>query len=296
MKRQDVRRTLIFTSFFLLPITLNYFSPALLIQGTLEKTVVAGMVVWSLYFLTAIIVGRAGCSYFCPLGGLQMLKDKVATKKLKHIPYLGAVKYVLWGLWMGTVAYMAIKVGGYDRVNLLYMTPTGISVDSLATLIVYFSMTGLVLLPLLLGKYAFCRYFCFFSPFNIIGSKIGRFLSERLGLPHLRLEASPEKCNACGRCDRECPMSLEVAPMVAGDSMKNTECVMCGNCVDSCKRDAISYAFRRATSPKDSSRKTSLANRPSRRNALRRNLIQEDLIHGNHDTGRDLVHRRQKIG
>lgn len=38
-------------------------------------------------------------------------------------------------------------------------------------------------------------------------------------------------------------MSLDVAAMVQRGNMEQSECVLCGNCVDSCNKHAIRFSF-----------------------------------------------------
>jgi polyferredoxin len=45
----------------------------------------------------------------------------------------------------------------------------------------------------------------------------------------------------CKICDKNCPMSLEVSRVVQSGSMKNTECILCGVCVDNCSQGVIKY-------------------------------------------------------
>jgi polyferredoxin len=75
------------------------------------------------------------------------------------------------------------------------------------------------------------------APFMVIGTKIKDFLK----LPSLHLEADQNKCINCKQCSKKCPMSLEVNEMVQSGSMKNAECILCGECVDGCPKSAIRY-------------------------------------------------------
>ncbi|MCK4489298.1 MAG: hypothetical protein KAU23_03510 [Anaerolineales bacterium] len=38
-------------------------------------------------------------------------------------------------------------------------------------------------------------------------------------------------------------MSLDVTGMVQIERMENTECILCGTCVDNCTRSVIQYFF-----------------------------------------------------
>jgi ferredoxin-type protein NapH len=38
-------------------------------------------------------------------------------------------------------------------------------------------------------------------------------------------------------------MSLEVNSMVQKNSMENSECILCGSCVDNCPKQVIKYNF-----------------------------------------------------
>jgi ferredoxin-type protein NapH len=88
----------------------------------------------------------------------------------------------------------------------------------------------------------FCRYFCPFGVWGIVGEKIGHALRD----PRVMLSADASKCTQCHTCDRACPMQLPVSDMVADEHMRTTECFACGSCVDGCKQGAIRWGFGRA--------------------------------------------------
>jgi len=49
------------------------------------------------------------------------------------------VKYVFAFAWVGAIIYFAISAGGYRRIDLLYNTESGVSVDSAQALYEVFS-------------------------------------------------------------------------------------------------------------------------------------------------------------
>ena len=106
-------------------------------------------------------------------------------------------------------------------------------------------MVGFVLLLLIvlpafiIGKRSFCHHFCWMALFMIVGRKIRNYFKWDA----LKLKANPEACKKCHTCSEHCPMSLPVEEMVSQNRMENTECILCGTCVDGCKQGAITYDF-----------------------------------------------------
>ena len=240
--RQKIRLTILFLIFLTFPITLNYFSVFLIIEGSAQGIATFSFFFWSLFTLTALLFGRAACSYICPLGAIQETKDRMAPRVLTRIKYLRVLKYILAVAWVGAVVYAAISAGGYKTIDLLYNTESGVSVDSAQGWITYSIIVLIILLPVFfIGKRGFCHYFCPWGVLNITGTKIKNFFRW----PSLNLKATGEKCQQCRTCDRNCPMSLEPSKMVQSGSMDNTECISCGTCVDNCPNEVIKYFWRR---------------------------------------------------
>ncbi|MFN2167834.1 MAG: 4Fe-4S binding protein, partial [Anaerolineae bacterium] len=92
---------------------------------------------------------------------------------------------------------------------------------------------------LIFGRRAGCHTICWMAPFMIIG----RWIRNLAKWPAQRLEAEPARCTDCQSCTRNCPMSLDVNSMVKQGAMENGECILCGNCVDGCSRNAIHFSF-----------------------------------------------------
>jgi len=86
------------------------------------------------------------------------------------------------------------------------------------------------------------------APFMIIGTKV----SDWLKMPRLRLRANKNNCSGCKACSVKCPMSLDVMEMVEREEMKNTECILCGECIDVCGKKAITYSWIRISRGKKS--------------------------------------------
>jgi ferredoxin-type protein NapH len=238
--RQRLRRTILVVSALLLPVTLNYFSPYLMTTGAALGIITGSFILWVAWSAAALVVGRAGCGWVCPLNGVQLLCDKATHgRRLRRIRGLGVIRFVLWGAWVGAVVAL-VATRGVRQVDVLYLTPHVVSVDQAGNLITLAMIVAIAAVPaLLLGRHAFCRYLCPFAPYNIIATLAGRALR----LPQLQLRLTGSACSTCGSCSKTCPMSLPVEQMVAEGDLRRTDCIMCGSCADGCRRGVIGYGF-----------------------------------------------------
>ena len=149
------------------------------------------------------------------------------------------IKYVIWTPWFVSIVVL-LFIHGIKKVDPLAATTYGLSVTDVHGYVILYFILGLIItLAITVGKRSFCHHVCWMAPFLVIGDKVGRLLH----VPSLHLEASKDKCNACGLCSAKCPMYLPVKEMVASGEMRNTDCILCGECVDNCKREVISYKF-----------------------------------------------------
>ena len=67
--------------------------------------------------------------------------------------------------------------GKIITIDFLFETENGISVSSVQSYIIYYGIIGLIFIPsILFGKRIFCHYFCWMSPFMILGTNLRRIL------------------------------------------------------------------------------------------------------------------------
>lgn len=70
-KRQSIRKALLFVSFLLFPVTINYFSPYIIVDGASQGIINGSFIIFGLMFISALVVGRFWCGWLCPAGGMQ---------------------------------------------------------------------------------------------------------------------------------------------------------------------------------------------------------------------------------
>jgi len=237
MKRQHTRKTIGFIALLLFPVTIFYMSPYLSVVGPASGIVTGSLIFFLVLFLSALFLRRAHCGWTCLStgvhdAGLYFIKKRVGMKSR-------VIKYIIWTPWFIAIVVL-LFMNGISKIDPLAATTHGISVtDFHGYAILYFMLGLFVTLAFAVGKRSFCHHVCWMAPFLIIGDKAGRLLR----LPSLHLEADRGKCNGCGLCSVKCPMSLPVKEMVAAGVMKHTDCILCGECADNCKRKVISYIF-----------------------------------------------------
>jgi polyferredoxin len=244
-RRQRLRRTLLFISLLLLPVTLYYFSPVIILESAAQGIINASFIVFGLLFVTSLLVGRLWCGWVCPAGGLQEFGSFINNKPAPG-GELDWIKWAVWLPWIGLIAILAIRVGGYHSLAPFYHFDGGVTLAQPIGsdgppwyMIYYLIILVFVGLAMACGRRASCHAICWMAPFMILGGRI----SSLLKWPALRLWAEPERCSDCLLCTRDCPMSLDVHQMVRSGSMVGDECILCGTCADGCPQEAIHFSF-----------------------------------------------------
>ncbi len=247
--RQRIRKALVIISFLSFPITMNFLSPYVIIDGAANGILNGSAVMFGLMFVSSLFLGRAWCGWVCPGGGMQEIVEPVNNKPVNGRK-IDWIKWLIWLPWISLIIWLVIQSGGYRTIDLLYHTQNGISVAGspdrpiLFAYLIYYIVIGLFVgLAIFAGRRAGCHTVCWMAPFMIIG----RWIRNRFGWPSLRLQANPSACADCKKCTSNCPMSLDVNAMVQLEKMENSECILCGTCVDNCSKDAIRFVFSSGT-------------------------------------------------
>lgn len=234
--RQKVRKGIILFSFFLFPAIFYYLSPVLIVEASSEGIVNGSFVLFILMFISSLFLGRGYCGWVCPGAGCQEAIFLARDKKVTRGDY---IKWLIWVPWIITIVLLAIRAGGYRRVDVFYLTSHGLSIGDVQSFITYlFVLLVLIVMPaFVFGRRSFCHHLCWMAPFMIVGRKI----RNHFQWASLQLKSDSEICKHCHTCTEQCPMSLPVEEMVSHKNMENTECILCGTCVDGCKEGAITY-------------------------------------------------------
>jgi polyferredoxin len=245
VRRQAIRRVLLLLSFIAFPITINYFSPYLIVESALQGIVNGSLIVFGSMFVGSLVVGRLWCGWLCPAAGLQEPLLRVNARRIGR--GIGLIKWAIWVPWMALIVFAAVRAGGYASVQPLYGTVGGISVagDADRPIVAAYAIYLIVVLfffglAAALGRRGGCHSVCWMAPFMIAG----RTVRNSIGWPSLQLNANQAACLRCGACTSVCPMSVDVERRVGSGRMEDPVCVLCGTCVDACPNRVIRFSFK----------------------------------------------------
>ena len=242
MPHQKLRKAMLFISLMLFPITLNYLSPYLIIDAAMQGIINGSFIIFSFLFISSLFLGRYWCSRFCPGGALQDYAGIVINNKKAKGGKLDLIKYFIWVPWLGVIISFAFIAGGYTKIDFLYNTPYGISVDEPSRYIIYLAIVFILAASVFIGgKRAGCHYICWMAPFMIIGTIIKNYFKW----PSYHLEVEPDKCEGCKQCVSRCQFSaIRFIPSQNRIIIDYNKCFGCGNCRDACKFDALNLIPR----------------------------------------------------
>ncbi len=238
--RQTIRKWILIVSFLLIPVTIFYISPIILMMGAAEGIATGSMILFILLFVLSFFVARLWCGWLCPMGAWQ----EICSPIIKHTVQEGWRKYLKYGvaaLWLGALALTIVTAGGIRSIDPFYGTVNGISISSPEVLMIVGVIFAVIFITAYLaGRRGFCSVLCPMAVVMIIGRKIRNLVRW----PALGLSADPARCIDCGKCSKACPMGLDVNGMVKQGDMETPECIVCASCADTCPKGAITFGVK----------------------------------------------------
>ncbi len=219
----------------------GHFAPEGMNDKLYAKTNIVNLVIWGIWWPSmvwlAVIFGRVWCMV-CPLEFIANGAERLGRKC--------GVKQLILGKWLRSGALIA---GLYATIQLcvagahLHRVPAYTSLFLLSLL----GMAGLV--GFFLKDRAFCRGFC---PVGLLLSVYGRggMLAVRAGPDQICNTCTGKDCiMACNRTrlyGRSCPSLLNPPKLNS-----NRDCLVCSQCIKSCKPDNMQLVLRRPFHPAD---------------------------------------------
>lgn len=238
IKRQNIRKSVLATTFLLFEYRVFhlFFSPVLLVIAASQGIINGSLLIYGLLFIGSLFMGRAWCGWVCPGCAVNEAASLLVQKRPRKSRWF-AVKYAISAVLLGSVVFMLIQAGGVHAVHPFF----GMSQESTSQdiLLLFGVVVMMVPMTFLLGRQAHCHYFCWQAPIMILGTKIKDFF----GWPSVHIQVKADACRDCGACDRNCTMGLKVSEMVKSGVLRDSECILCGNCEDHCPNGVIKVVY-----------------------------------------------------
>lgn len=209
-------------------------------QGIADPHHPAATVTVLVLSLSALLLGRAFCAWFCPLGlvgeWLYRLRSRLLpgewTPPLWLDGLLRAQKFLVLGflLFIMLIAVPGAALPGYLASPYHQAADMKMGAFFFNLNLLSGACLGWVLLLTAAFRQGFCRYLC---PY-------GAWLALLGLLTPLRIRRDPARClrsagHDCDRCSRACPSRIQVHRLIA---VRSLECSGCLSCVAACPKRA----------------------------------------------------------
>ncbi len=198
--------------------------------------------------LFGVVLGRFICGFLCPFGFLQDLLHKIPSKKLRVPKKIDKPMRYLKYLILALTIFLPILVVNHYGVASPYfckwLCPAGTLGAGIPLILTnpplqdaigfLFNWKMAILVIIMIASIFISRFFCkYLCP---LGAFYGFF--NKFSMYQMHFDKG--KCVNCSKCDKVCPMSLDV-PI----EINKSECIKCGNCKATCPTDAIDKSFCR---------------------------------------------------
>lgn len=209
-------------------IAVQLIAGAFLVVGGLANLPVTLLII----LVSTLLAGPFFCGWVCLFGTLQDLVSKLTKgiKKFKMPKGLQKIlvfsRYILMIVTTLLTADFVFTILQYDgRINFLSLLEGKIlTVGAYALLGVYLAIAVFFERP-------FCNYMC------PQGGKYGLMSTLR----PFRIVRNSNLCVDCGKCNKVCPMNIDI---MNHDNVKSLQCINCMSCVSACpKHGALKFGI-----------------------------------------------------
>ncbi|WP_066497484.1 4Fe-4S binding protein [Abyssisolibacter fermentans] len=187
-----------------------------------KKIHLSSIVMTSIIMILAILFGPVVCSYMCPLGSIQEWLGKLGKKIFKNkynniMPkkidrVLRYMRYfvLIFTVYLTTESLKLVFLEVDPYYALFNFWSSEATIGGIIVLVVTLLLSLIIERP-------WCKYVC---PF---GALIG--LSNFISI--FKIKRNKSTCIGCKKCDKVCPMNIEVSKK---EVIKDHQCIRCGEC------------------------------------------------------------------
>lgn len=205
---------------------------AAIIIGT--ALITTPMALKPLFLATVLLGGVFYCGWICPFGFLQDIgsrlgkrlgirRSKVPDPLHRTLLYGRYILAIAAAFWISDALFTLLS---YEPRGTVLGLLTG-KMSSIAVLAV---MTVFLVISMLYER-PYCRYFC------VEGARYGAASLFRI----FTVRRNPHTCVQCGKCDKACPMQIQITKV---ENLRSPQCINCLECVAACPvKGALNYGM-----------------------------------------------------
>jgi len=173
------------------------------------------LLVFATLMVTSYFRGRWFCGNLCPRGSFNDFWVGKITRN-KKIPAILRSYWIRIPLFLMMMVFMGYRLlnthGLINQIGMVFVVMCLVT-TSIALI------TGASISP---------RTWCTFCPMGTVQNLIGG--------SKYQLKVDDVKCVNCNKCEKSCPMQLEVH-----NNSKKPDCIKCGRCITACPTKALTF-------------------------------------------------------
>ena len=221
----------------LTPVFFQIFAIGFIWHSIYWGVITSVVIIWILFVLGSPLFGRIGCGWFCFMGTTMDLSSQHSMRKLKWRKPKVWIRFLILIPFFASafVFYFLNKERGITHgfsIQPLFLKPD----FSLHYGVVWIIDIGFaIIMGLLLERRWACKNLCFMGAMCSAGATYSRLIPV----------VDTGKCTLCYKCEINCLVRIPMIDYIKNNKglITNSECILCGKCVDDCKEDAIKLKF-----------------------------------------------------
>ncbi len=219
------------------PVFFQFFAFGFIWHSIYWGVITTVLLIWLGFILLSPIFGRVGCGWFCFMGTTNDMAGEHSffkTKWKKPKVWIRMLILIPFFVSSFTFYFFNSKQGITHSFNII---PEFLKLDfSMHYKIVWIAdISSAIILGGFLDKRWACKNLCMMGTLCATGATYSRLIPV----------VESKECTQCHKCENECLVGIQIVDYVKNNNglVTNSECILCGKCVEICRLDAIKLKF-----------------------------------------------------
>jgi ferredoxin-type protein NapH len=219
------------------PVFFQFFAFGFIWHSIYWGVITTVILIWLGFIIISPLFGRIGCGWFCFMGTTIDMAGKHSFFKTKwKKPNIWARLLILIPFFASSITFYLLnsQQGIAHSFNVI---PGFLELDfGVHYKIVWIAdISSAIILGLFLDKRWACKNLCMMGALCSAGATYSRLIPV----------VDTNKCTQCHKCEKECLTGIQIIDYVNNNQglVTNSECILCGKCLEVCKFDAIKLRF-----------------------------------------------------